>query len=151
MHTSFFYRVVASVGIFTLFLPATTFACWQEVADKYQVNANLLYAIAKTESSLNPTAVNHNANGSYDIGLMQINSSWLSTLQRFGIKEKDLYRPCVSIEVAAWILAQNMQRHGATWAAIGAYNTSNAERGLLYANRVYRNLPTIAKSTDTQR
>jgi soluble lytic murein transglycosylase-like protein len=117
-------------------------ACWEQAAQKYGVNVYLLYAIAKTESSLEPAAVNrNNGNGSYDVGLMQINSSWLPTLKRFGIEEKDLYEPCVSIDVGAWILAHNIRSHGNTWAAVGAYNTPDRARGLQYAHRVYRNLP----------
>jgi soluble lytic murein transglycosylase-like protein len=117
-------------------------ACWEQAAQKYGVNAQLLYAIAKTESSLKPTATNHaNNNGSYDVGLMQINSSWLPVLKRYGIAEKDLYEPCVSIEVGAWILAHNIRTHGYTWAAVAAYNTPHPVRGLLYVHRVYRNLP----------
>ncbi|HEX3141058.1 MAG TPA: lytic transglycosylase domain-containing protein [Rhizobacter sp.] len=117
-------------------------ACWEQAAQKYGVSVHLLHAIAKTESSLNPAAVNRgNANGSYDVGLMQINSSWLPRLRQYGIEEKDLYQPCVSIDVGAWILAHNIRQFGNTWAAVGAYNTPNPTRGLEYAHRVYRNLP----------
>lgn len=122
--------------------PSNANACWEEAAQKYGVNVYLLHAIAKTESSLNPAAVNRsNTDGSYDIGLMQINSSWLPRLREYGIAERDLYKPCVSIDVGAWILAQNIRQFGNTWAAVGAYNTPNPTRGLQYALRVYRNLP----------
>jgi soluble lytic murein transglycosylase-like protein len=122
-------------------------ACWEQAAQKYGVSAHLLHAIAKTESSLNPKALNRaNSNGTYDVGLMQINSSWLPKLKRFGITEKDLYEPCVSIDVAAWILAHNIRSYGNTWAAVGAYNTPNPVRGLEYAHRVYRNLPPVLRS-----
>jgi soluble lytic murein transglycosylase-like protein len=139
------------VGIAATVLGASTapavHACWEQAAQKYGVNPHLLHAIARTESSLNPKAVNRsNANGSYDVGLMQINSSWLPTLKRFGISEKDLYQPCVSIDVAAWILAHNIRRYGNTWAAVGAYNTPHPERGLQYAHRVYRNLPALLRA-----
>jgi soluble lytic murein transglycosylase-like protein len=122
-------------------------ACWQEIGAKYGVNPYLLYAIAKTESNLNPGAVNRrNANGSYDIGLMQINSSWLPVVRQYGITEAQLYEPCVSIEVGAWILAQNMHRLGNSWAAVGAYNSPNAATRLRYAARVYSNLvPAVAR------
>lgn len=116
-------------------------ACWDEAAGRYGVNAYLLYAIAKTESGLNPNAVNRNRNGSYDIGLMQINSSWLPTLRKYGVDEKQLFDPCTSIHVGAWILAQNMQRMGNSWEAIGAYNARNPELRLRYARKVYRNIP----------
>lgn len=108
---------------------------------EYGVNEYLLYAIAKTESSLNPKAINRNKNGSYDVGLMQINSSWFPTLRKFGIAEEDLYDPCVSIHVGAWILADNMRRLGNSWNAVGAYNSSKPDLRVKYAQKVYRNIP----------
>ncbi|NRR33766.1 lytic transglycosylase domain-containing protein [Oxalobacteraceae bacterium] len=116
-------------------------ACWEEAGARYGVNPRLLYAIAKTESSLNPAAINRNKNGSYDVGLMQINSSWLPRLRKFGLDEQQLMEPCTSILVGAWILAQNMQRMGNSWDAVGAYNSSKPELRQKYALRVYRNLP----------
>lgn len=140
-------RHLFAVLIANCFLPASATACWEQAAQKYGVNVYLLHAIAKTESSLNPMAVNRsNANGTYDVGLMQINSSWLPKLRSFGITEKDLYTPCVSIDVGAWILAHNIRQHGNTWAAVGAYNTPDPGRGLLYAHRVYRNLPAALRT-----
>lgn len=125
-----------------MLLPAApAAACWDEAGRRYGINPHLLYAIAKTESSLNPSAINRNKNGSYDIGLMQINSRWLPTLLKYGITEKHLYAPCVSIEVGAWILAQNVQRLGSSWVAIGAYNSSDPARRLQYALKVYKNIP----------
>ncbi|KAB8065248.1 lytic transglycosylase domain-containing protein [Janthinobacterium violaceinigrum] len=116
-------------------------ACWREIGAKYGISPYLLHAIAKTESNLNPRIVSRpNANGSYDIGLMQINSSWLPIIARYGITEAQLLEPCVSIEVGAWILAQNIHRLGNSWTAVGAYNSPNAATGLRYAARVYRNL-----------
>jgi soluble lytic murein transglycosylase-like protein len=116
-------------------------SCWDEAAQRYAINPYLLYAIAKTESGMNPAAIGHNKNGSRDIGLMQINSHWLPVLERNGIDERALMDPCTNIHVGAWILAQNMRRHGNSWTAVGAYNASAPEAGLRYARRVYRNLP----------
>jgi len=117
-------------------------ACWEEAGLRYGINPYLLYAIAKTESGLDPKAVNRsNHNGSHDIGLMQINSAWLPQLVQFGIDEAQLLEPCVNIEVGAWILAQNMRRLGRTWEAVGAYNAGSADKRLRYATAVYRNLP----------
>ena len=47
----------------------------------------------------------------------------------------------VSLEVAGWILSQNMDRHGNTWKAIGAYNAVTPSKQLKYAERVFQNLP----------
>lgn len=118
-------------------------ACWEEAGNKYGINAQLLYAIAKTESGLNPQAFNRNKNGSYDVGLMQINSIWLPTLRKHGIKEQQLYESCTSIQVGAWILAQNIQRMGNSWNAVGAYNSGDPARRLRYALKVYKNLPPV--------
>ncbi|GAA4023173.1 lytic transglycosylase domain-containing protein [Actimicrobium antarcticum] len=116
-------------------------ACWHEAAQRYNVNPAMLVAIARTESSLNPNAINRNRNGSYDLGLMQINSRWFPLLRQYGIGEQQLRDPCTSIHVGAWILSQNMQRLGNSWEAVGAYNSSQPMQRALYAQRVYRNLP----------
>ena len=56
--------------------------CFEEAGKKYGISPQLLWAIAKTESNFNPTAVNYNKNGSFDYGLMQINSAWYKGLGR---------------------------------------------------------------------
>jgi soluble lytic murein transglycosylase-like protein len=129
--------LAAILGLFS----GSAAACWEEAGARYGVNPYLLYAIAKTESSLNPKAINRNKNGSYDIGLMQINSSWFPTLRRYGVDEQQLLEPCTSIHVGAWILAQNMQRMGNSWDAVGAYNSTKPDIRLRYARKVYNNLP----------
>lgn len=116
-------------------------ACWEAAAERYGVDVRLLYAIAKTESSINPRAINRNKNGSYDVGLMQINSSWFPLLKRHGIEEHHLYDPCVSLQVGGWILAQNLRRLRDPWLAVGAYNSPTPARARAYALKVYRNLP----------
>ncbi len=119
---------------------STAQACWEEAAVRYQVSSTLLYAIARTESGLNPSAIGSNSNGTRDIGLMQINSAWLPALSRYGISERDLFEPCTSIHVGAWILAGNIQRLGYTWDAVGAYNTPNPKLALTYIDKVRRHL-----------
>lgn len=133
--------LLALVSFCVAMVTTPSFACWEEAATKYGVNAHLLYAIAKTESSLNPLAINRNKNGSYDIGLMQINSIWLPTLRKHGLSERELYDSCTSIQVGAWILAQNIRRLGNSWDAVGAYNSGNPTYRLRYAMKVYKNLP----------
>lgn len=133
-------------------LSATAEPCWEQAAQRYGVSAALIYAVARVESSLNPHATNRShlaRTGTYDIGLMQINSSHLPTLARYGITELDLYEACTNIHVGAWLLAESFSRHGATWDAVGAYSASCTRlRGAAcqnvrarYAQRVYRKLP----------
>ena len=115
-------------------------ACWQEAANRYQVDPALLYAIARTESDLNPKAFHRNRDGSTDIGLMQINSAWLPDLARHGIAAQDLWQPCTNIHVGAWVLAQKIKKHGMTWDAVGAYNAATPFKRIRYAWKVYANL-----------
>jgi soluble lytic murein transglycosylase-like protein len=115
-------------------------ACWDDAASRYGVSSALLYAIARTESGLDPQAVGRNRNGSRDIGLMQINSAWLPTLASHGIAERDLYEPCTNIHVGAWILAGNVQRLGYTWEAVGAYNAATPALRRAYVDKVRRQL-----------
>ena len=134
-------RLTLAAALVLISAPAAQ-ACWNEVGLKYGISPDLLFAIARTESNLNPLAVNRaNANGSYDVGLMQINSTWFPRLRELGIDEQQLFDACVNLEVGAWILAQNMRRLGRSWDAIGAYNASSPDKRLRYARQVYRNLP----------
>ncbi len=115
---------------------------WESVAQKHAVNPHLLYAIATTESKLRPNVISpKNKNGTYDIGLMQINSSWLPTLGRYGINEASLLDSCINLDVGAWILAGNMKRHGNTWKAVGSYNAKDESKQMIYAKQVLRNVP----------
>lgn len=99
-------------------------ACFKEASERYGVPEHLLRAIAKVESGGLPAhkAENRNANGSRDIGRMQINSTWLPTLAKYGITEAHLRDECTSIQIGAWIMAGNASRHGLGWEAVGAYN-----------------------------
>jgi len=115
-------------------------SCLRRAAANYGLPYEIVYAVAHVESSFNPVAVNTaNSNGTHDIGLMQINSSWLPTLKKFGIEARHLYDPCVNANVGAWILAQNIQRYGYTVNAIGSYNAGPAGKSAIkirYAKKV---------------
>jgi len=114
--------------------------CWAQASAKHKVPVRLLKAIAKTESNLNPKAMGRNTNGTYDIGLMQINSWWLAKgapLERMGITKKDLYEPCLNLHVGAWVLRQNFNRFGGGWRAVGAYNASTEYKRVNYAKKVH--------------
>ncbi|WP_067271074.1 lytic transglycosylase domain-containing protein [Mitsuaria sp. 7] len=112
--------------------------CFVLAGERYGVSPLLLKAIARQESGLNPAAVNRNTNGSTDIGLMQINSSWLPTLARHGVKEGDLNVPCANILVGAWILGSNFRSMGRTVDALGAYNARDPVKRQAYARQVLR-------------
>ena len=112
--------------------------CILRSAYKYNVHPGLIEAIIVVESGFNPGAVNYNKDGSVDVGLMQINSFWFPRLKKYGISVRDLFDPCVNVEVGTWILAQCIARYGNTWEAVGCYNAVNPVKRKEYARKVYR-------------
>ncbi|MDQ0741100.1 MULTISPECIES: transglycosylase SLT domain-containing protein [Pseudomonas] len=130
------------VGLLLLTRPSWADAfCWEQVGASYDIEPELLFAIAQVESSLRTDALNHNHDGSRDIGLMQINSRHLPWLSEMGIDEGRLLNdPCLSIAVGASILKEFIGRFGYSWEAVGAYNAggsaSRATSRQRYAKRV---------------
>lgn len=120
--------------------------CFEQAAQRYGVPASLLKAIALQESSGRPNAINRNPNGTYDIGLMQINSTWLPTLKRHGIVAEHLWDPCVSTLVGAWILSGNFARLGYTTQGLGAYNAASPHKREIYARQVLRRLEQVNRA-----
>lgn len=108
--------------------------CFDKAAQLYGLNAELLKAIAKVESNFNPAAVHYNKNGTYDYGLMQINSSWYSVLGRE--RWLRLGDPCYNILVGAWILKNCILQYGYIWRAVGCYHSPNLRHQLRYINFV---------------
>lgn len=94
--------------------------CLERAAEWARVHPTLLRAIAWVESAGNPSALNWNRNGSYDVGLMQVNSGWYSS----GLASlwPRLGDPCVNAAAGAWVLKQCMMEYGYTWEAVGCYH-----------------------------
>lgn len=139
-----FWRRLLWLGLVTSGNQALAY-CWEETARRYDIEPELLQAIAAVESDFRPDAMNYaNGNGTRDIGLMQINSIHLPRLLKLGITEERLLsEPCLSVEVGASILAEFIQRFGYNWTAVGSYNAgpgSGPERDALrmrYAEKIW--------------
>lgn len=119
--------------------------CLIDTAVYYQINPELIDAIIRTESNHDPLAIHINTSGSEDVGLMQINTAtWMPQIRKLGYDRLSLLDPCTNILVGTWILAQEVQRFGYTWSAVGAYNAgpsiNKESRRSSYARRVFENL-----------
>lgn len=129
--------------------PATFDACFNNAGARYQIEPLLLKAVAKGESSFRPWVTNTNRDKkgnpvSTDYGLMQINSTHVPKLVRMGViqgAEDLLKRPCLNIQIGAWILAKHFQVCGVTWNCLGSYNAGfrkdRHETREQYANRIW--------------
>ena len=108
--------------------------CFQEAGEAYGVSPFLLQAIMVVESQGDAGAIHHNSDGSYDFGLMQINSHWAKPwgLDAWGM----LGDPCVNVHAGAYVVADCIRRHGQTWEAVGCYNARSTRKRVDYARRV---------------
>lgn len=99
-------------------------SCFRAAAQKYSLNFYLLTAIGRHESRFVPEAINTaNENGSEDLGVMMVNSWWLSKLSEYNItRQRLLDEPCLNIHVGAWILASTLAERGGGWGGVGFYN-----------------------------
>ncbi len=63
--------------------------------------APIMTGIAQHESGLDPAAINHNPNGTVDVGLAQVNSSNFGWL---GLTMADALDPCLNLKAGARVL-----------------------------------------------
>lgn len=122
--------------------------CFDRAAARFRINADLLRAIADVESRNRAEAIGPLlADGNRALGTMQVNSVHLGELARYGVTRRDLMSACGSIFTGAWILAGYVHRFGATWQAVGIYNTGPASGDRAaqarYSAAVRRRLATI--------
>lgn len=145
-------RWAASMALCAAVVPGVAAKdCFTQAGERHGIDPLLLVAIAKIESSLNPNAINYNRNGTYDIGLMQINSTHLPRLIKTGVTHKRLIdEPCTSIDTGASILAGFIERHGYTWNAVGAYNAGSSDKReparKSYATKVWREYQSLTRN-----
>jgi len=136
--------VIFFIFIFIYYFAGAGFAfdhCFEKAGNEFEINPLLLWTIAKVESNFNQYAINKNKNGTYDYGVMQINSSWYKVL---GHKNwMNLSDPCYNIMVGAWILRQCMDKYGYSWDAIACYNAGDPRKGKPYTWKIYNTLKEI--------
>jgi soluble lytic murein transglycosylase-like protein len=119
----------------SVFFSIASAFCFKEAGNEHGINPFLLKVISDVESGGNPQAINVNANGTMDIGLMQINTFWVSRRNLdYNLLLSD---PCYNVKVGAGILRQCIDRYGYGWKAIGCYNAVSEEKQVTYSWKVY--------------
>ena len=85
---------------------------------------------------------NRNKNGTYDYGVMQINTVWLNKLKnQFKIDEDMIMNDyCLSVRTAAYILRYEINlEKGNLWSGVGHYHSRTKHLKIAYIARVYKN------------
>jgi len=122
--------------------------CFQEAGQIYGINPQVLRAIAKVESNTDPGARNRNSNGTYDVGLMQINSIWKPLMGEE--RWKLLGDACYNTKTGAWILAMCINDYGYNWKALGCYHSRTPGLSEEYAKRVFGQLKKLERGDEPQ-
>lgn len=117
-------------------------ACFVLAGHLYHVPPEAMLGIMQVESGRTGHESGPNFDGSYDIGLMQINSLWLPQLVQ--IWHVDYYTArkalrddtCENVFVAAWILKQKIIETGSFYVGVAHYHSATPHLGYPYADRV---------------
>lgn len=111
-------------------------ACVNQAAETYAVPADLILAIIFVEGGRNGIAM-ANKNGSFDYGVMQINSSWLPEVADKGSSSYRLqFDACHNVMVGTWILKKNIKSNSNLMQAIGNYHSHTPALNQRYAKQV---------------
>lgn len=122
-----------------------TSECLVEISKEYDVHPDVMLAIMFVEGGTVGQNSKSNQNGSYDIGLFQINSIHLKQLKQYGISEAQLRNDgCTNARVAAWHLARvvpqgslaSIDNESDYLSALARYHSFTPEFNAVYAKRL---------------
>ena len=119
-------------------------ACMLAVSQFYHLPPRVLPSIQVVESG-RPGTISRNLNGTADLGVMQVNSSWVPHLARWWlltpreVAERLIGDPCFNIASAGAIMRIYLdETHGDVVRAVGYYHSHTPELATWYQIRVIR-------------
>lgn len=117
-------------------------SCMALVASVYHLPPRVLPAIHALEGGT-PGSVNHNLDGSDDLGVMQVNTRWLVPLARVSrlptneVRRRLVDEPCFNIAAAGLIMRSYLaETHGNLMQAVGDYHSHTTALNIAYQARV---------------
>lgn len=111
-------------------------------AQQYEVPPPVLIGIMRVEGGRVGQEVGPNTNGTYDLGLMQINTLWMPVLaKKWKVSNEVAHRwvrddACINIGVAAWILRQKINETGSLSQGIAHYHSATPHIGSRYRQKI---------------
>lgn len=124
--------------------PLTT-QCLMTVANRYEIHPDVLLALLMVEGGTVGRNSRANQNGSYDIGLFQLNTIHLPALAALGISEDELRNDgCLNAAVAGWHLRRiltpkvmaSVTDDESYLRAIALYHSATPKFNEIYANKL---------------
>lgn len=117
--------------------------CAISAADQYKVPVTALLAVADTEGG-KPGLWVKNTNGTYDVGTMQFNTSYLKELAKHGITTKDVEKSgCYPYYLAAWRISGHLNNDkGDFWRKVANYHSKTPDKNAIYQAKL---IPAAAK------
>jgi hypothetical protein len=114
-------------------------SCALGAALAYDVPANILLAVAEKEAG-KPGQWVRNSNGSFDVGALQFNTTYLRDLTRYGISAADVAAPgCFSFLLAAWRIRGHLHKDtGDVWTRAANYHSRTPRYNAVYRADIMR-------------
>lgn len=110
--------------------------CAITAAARYSVPVNIFLALVEKEGG-KPGQYVKNKNGTYDIGPLQFNTSYIKTLSKYGITYKSVEgngNSCYPYHLAAWRIKQHINNdNGDIYQKVSNYHSRTP-----YYNAIYR-------------
>ena len=108
-------------------------SCSVAAAARYGIPAHLMLAVAEQEAGT-PDLWMKNSNGTSDVGPMQFNTAYLSTLAQYGITPQAVAAPgCYAYDLAAWRLRQHLRSdQGDLWTRAANYHSRTHRYNIRY-------------------
>ncbi len=126
----------------TLSKPPVLAQCIVWASSSYDVPTEVMLGIMYVEGGRVGQEVGPNTNGTYDLGLMQVNSLWVPQLVRlWHVDYATAYKSvrdggCENVYVGAWILKQSIAAAGSLYQGIAYYHSATRGLGEDYAEKV---------------
>jgi len=117
-----------------------------EKGQKYGVPPVIIKATILTENEeMRWDAINENSDGSFDIGVGQINTIWLDepATKHFNLTVDKLLNPEINIEVVAFLLSRHIRKKGLNYYAIGCYHNRHPEKQVKWLERFKKHYNTL--------
>lgn len=132
------------------------YLCVLQASQVNSIDVNILMSVIHVEGG-RVGVESKNRNGSYDLGIMQINShSWIPLISKvfFSDDIEKAYKvtrddACFNISIGAWILKQSIYKEGGNvWEGVGRYHSRTPSIKYRYIKKVRNAYSKIYCKTD---